>query len=143
MPGPQFGSVYVFNIYTAEILSINLNGLLITGSNIAAPPLPNQVTPPALPYTPNGIAVPKTNQTMSQGTAGGLFMVGQSNINQLQINFDGDNWLVNVYIPGSGDGLPLSTDLFCYVAYKQLYIFDNDGRNILQPPKQTQSANVK
>jgi hypothetical protein len=137
-----FGNVYIFNIYSSPIVSINLNDGAVANSALPAP-VPPPVTAPALPYTPSQVAVPKSNLIGTQG-APGVFMCGASNINSIQISFDGYLWNAQVYIPGPADNphMPYDKDLFCYVAFQQLYVFDNDGNNILQPPNQSQSANA-
>jgi hypothetical protein len=141
-----YGSVYIFNIYSSPISSITLNGGPVAGIPATGMPAPQQppVTAPALPYTPSQVAVPKCNFVLNQGDAGGLFMCGTANPNSITISFDGYVWNAQIYIPGPADhpGMPYDKDLFCYVAFEQLYIFDNDGNNILQPPNNTQSANA-
>jgi hypothetical protein len=137
-----YGNVYIFNIYSSPIVTITLNGGTVAANGIPAP-VPPPVTAPALPYTPSQVAVPKCNLYLSQG-APSQFMCGTANPNSITISFDGYLWNAQVYIPGPADhpGMPYDKDLFCYVAFEQLYIFDNDGNNILQPPNNTQSANA-
>jgi len=126
------GSIYLFNIYENDISSITLNlGPMTGGGAIAAP-----VKTSTPPYTPNSVSALKTNQNASQG-APGLFMVGTGNINTIVINFGGmENWTAQLYIPGPDDrpnGMPFNMDGFIYIAFKQLYVFDDNGNNIPQP----------
>jgi len=120
--GYGFGNVYMFNIWQAPITRVTLNGTDLDSGDI---PAPSKDSKP--PFVPNQAVAPRTDESAPH--AGGCFMSGT---NELVIYFETEPWSATVDIPPQGD-YPFDTNFFIYIAYQQLYIFDDNGKNVPQP----------
>lgn len=118
-----YGNVYVFNLYGAAATQVNINGQGSAGT-IASP-----VKGSAAPYyAPQQLAVARTNLTPDQ-LNNPLFCNGP---NSIKINYDGYTWSGTITIPGPAS-IPLQNDLWLYLAYGQMFLFDTTGTVIPQP----------
>jgi len=124
MAGNGFGNVYMFNIWQAPITKVTLNGTDLASGAMDAPSKDSKP-----PFVPNQAVAPRTDEDEARH-AGGCFMIGD---NKLTIYFESTSWNATVQLPPQAD-YPLQDNFFIYIAFEQLYLFDNNGKNITQPP---------
>jgi hypothetical protein len=117
-----YGNVYVFNLYSIGVTSFNINQIGSAGT-IGAPSKTS-----ATPYSPPQLVVARTNLTPDQ-LDNPLFCVGP---NSVSINYGGEKWTGTVTIPAPPSP-PLQADLWLYLAFGQMYLFDTSGAMIPQP----------
>lgn len=116
------GTVYVFNLYDMQAsLILNNQG----GVGTIPPPSPSG---PA-PYAPQQLAVPRTNLPPGQFTSP-LFAVGP---NSVVVNLGGQTWVGTITIPPPPSPR-LNEDLWLYLAYAQMFLFDSTGQLLQQSP---------
>jgi hypothetical protein len=118
-----YGNVYVFNLYGSAATQVNINGQGSAGS-IAAPAKGS-----ASPYySPPQLVVGRSNLTPDQ-LNNPLFCNGP---NSIKINYDGYSWNGTITIPPPAS-MPLQNDLWLYLAYGQMFLFNTSGTVIPQP----------
>ncbi len=118
-----YGNVYVFNIYSVGVTTISINNMPSAGT-IGAPA--KSSTPP---YSPPQLVIARTNLLPGQLDSS-LFCVGD---NTVTVNYGGQNWTGTVTIP-KPPAPPLQRDLWLYLAFEQMFLFDSaDGSIIPQP----------
>jgi hypothetical protein len=118
-----YGNVYVFNLYGSAATQVNINGQGSAGS-IAAPAKGS-----ASPfYSPPQLVVGRSNLTPDQ-LNNPLFCNGP---NTVKINYDGYSWSGTITIPPPAS-MPLQNDLWLYLAYGQMFLFNTSGTIIPQP----------
>ncbi|MCA1614958.1 MAG: hypothetical protein LC795_15165 [Acidobacteria bacterium] len=126
-----YGNVYVFNLYGSAATQVNINDQGSAGS-IAAPT--KGAKSPY--YAPQQLAVARTNLTPDQ-LNNPLFCNGP---NTVKVNYDGYTWSGKITIPGPAT-IPLQNDLWLYLAYGQMFLFDTNGA--LQPQPAGPSAMLR
>ncbi len=115
-----FGNVYVFNLYLESVNALNLNGTSASAGTIAAPA--SSTTPP---WTPQQIKVARTNLMPGQLQPNQvLFCNGPNNVS---ISYDEGPWFGKVTIP-SPPSPTMDSDLWLYIGYQKLFLFDTTGR---------------
>lgn len=125
---PTYGSVYIFNLYSAPVASITLNGMPKSAGTIDAPAKGS-----ASPfYTPPQTVVLRSNLQQSQldPSQAPVFINGT---NTLTINYSGDSWTGTIDIP-KPPGLPYAKDLWLYIAYQQMFLFRAEDGSIIPQP---------
>lgn len=116
------GTVYVFNVYNMRAsLSLNNQG------NVGTIPPPSPSGP--APYAPQQIAVSRTCLPPAQLTSP-LFAVGT---NSVAAQLGGQLWTGTITIPPPPSPR-LDEDLWLYLAYAQMFLFDSTGQLLQQAP---------
>ena len=119
-----FGTVYVFNIYSAKIVSLSVNDQSFTTP--IEPPIRSNTADS--PYTPFSVPVPRTNLTAGQ-LNGPKFVNG---VNNITIHYEGDNGKLQIKIPAPPE-LPLESDLWLYLSYKHASLYETTGTPLPNP----------
>jgi hypothetical protein len=120
-----YGNVYVFNLYGSAATQVNINGQGSAGS-IGAP-VKGTASPPGF-YAAPQLVVGRSNLTPDQ-LNDPLFCNGP---NTIKINYDGYSWNGTITIPPASS-MPLQNDLWLYLAYGQMFLFNTSGTIIPQP----------
>lgn len=119
----NLGNVYIFNLYSASVTSININGQNSSGT-IGAPA--KTTTPP---YAPPQLMVPRS-QYPPNTLDSGAFCFGD---NTVSINYGGEQWSGTITVPRPPNP-PQAADLWLYLAFEQMFLFNSLDGSIIQQP---------
>jgi hypothetical protein len=128
MADPIYSQVYVYNLYRQQAKLQDVNGMGPPPTSTIAAPVKGS-TPPY--WVPNQAAVDRTNLPLGN-LQGPEFTTFE---NSLVVNYGsgGQSWRATFNIPDAPNP-DYETDLWLYLAHKQLFLVDSSNGNILAGP---------
>jgi hypothetical protein len=139
MADPIYSQVYVFNLYKQQATIQDVNGFGQPANPTIAAPQKGSAAPY---WAPQQTSIGRTNLSLSQIT--GPELVNAPDSNSLSINYGqgGQRWIAPFVIPDPPSP-DLESDLFLYVAFKNMFLINSENGALLAGPIQLRQVSAE